>query len=450
MATRFNSRSLTRFNVPGLASGYDDNVSNVALEIPAAGVEDVDAALFKLFDDQIRIVTSSNEMGNVANRRVPVIFAASEKWALAKKNKPLRDKNGTLILPLIMVVRTAVKQDVEDITGRGINQQTGEIVIRRRLDVTDRGYQNLINRQMVKHQQNVAVTPEVGDEGQLTTLRSIGDLEQDDIVRQGGLLAPNRRNNVYETIVIPSPQFFTATYEVTFWAQYTIQMVQMIEHLIASFLPQGQSWKLETEKGYWYVASVDGNVYTSETNVDDMSAEERMIKYKFNINVPGYIVATSTPGTPVPIKRYISQPSVSFDVGADICEAKDNIIEDPFLGADDPTLPLSNGQTQRRDQRDPGNTRLYTTGDVISPHDAGRKAVRRGQPLTRYAKITTTNWAGKLVVKYVRVKSSNPHTGETSFFGVDLSGVEQITFVDLPSTASELQEFTDEFTDEFL
>lgn len=426
MATRFNSRSLTKFNVPGLASGYDDNVSNVALEIPAAGVEDVDIALFKLFDDQIRIVTSSNDMGNVENRRVPVIFAASEKWALAKKNKPLRDKSGTLILPLITVIRTAVKQDVEDITGRGINQQTGEIVIRRRLDVTDRGYQNLINRHMVKHQQNVAVTPEVGDEGQLTTLRSIADLEQDDVVTQGGLLAPNRRNNVYETIVIPSPQFFTATYEVTFWAQYTIQMVQMIEHLIASFLPQGQSWKLETEKGYWYVASVEGNVYTSETNVDDMSAEERMIKYKFNINVPGYIVATSTPGTPVPIKRYISQPSVSFDVGVGLPESSGkDVIDDPFLGADDPTLPLANSKSRRTDQRETNDTRLYPSGDNVSPHDPALGALKRGQELAKYKKIKAYDQSGRLVTRHVRVASTNPGSGETSYApGVDLGSLE--------------------------
>lgn len=426
MATRFNSKSVPRFGVSGLNSGYNDSLSNVAFELPSAGIEDVDVALFKLFDDQIKIAVKTSTDGSTENKRVPVIFAASEKWAAAKKNKPLRDKSGTLILPLITVIRTAIKQDVEDITGRGINQQTGELTIRRRLDSTDRTHQSLINRMLLKHQSNVAVSPEVGDEGQLTTLRNIGDLSTDDTVNGGGLLAPARNNNVYETLVVPAPQFFTATYEVTFWTQYTLQMVQMVEHLIASFLPQAQSWKIETEKGYWYIATVDGNLYTSETNADDMSSEERIIKYKFTINVPGYILATGVPGAPVPVKRYISQPVISFDVGLDTGESTDsNLVDDPFLGADDPTLPLANGKSRRRDQRETNDTRLYPSGDAVSPHDPALAALKRGQPLAKYKKIRAIDLGGKEITRYVRVASTNSTSGETSFApGVDLGGLE--------------------------
>jgi len=39
-------------------------------------------------------------------------------------------------------MRTGITQSPDDITTRGINQQTGEIVVRRRLDKSDRDYQN--------------------------------------------------------------------------------------------------------------------------------------------------------------------------------------------------------------------------------------------------------------------------------------------------------------------
>jgi hypothetical protein len=171
-------------------------------------------ALFRLFDDEIRFeVARQGE-----TRKVPVIFAAGEKWAMLKRGRALRDKNGVLILPLITVLRTDVKQDpATDITGRGINQQTGEMVIRRRLDRTDRGFQNLINRLYLKNQRNLAVKPDEALDGQVATNRIIGDLSEDPTTDDGGLLAANGQRNVYEIITIPAPQYFSATYQVTFW-----------------------------------------------------------------------------------------------------------------------------------------------------------------------------------------------------------------------------------------
>ena len=68
-------------------------------------------------------------------------------------------------------------------------------------------------------------------------------------------------NNIYEIITMRAPNYFTATYEVTFWAQYTIQMNDMINALMSLYQSYSQrAFKLETPKGYWFVGYVAENL----------------------------------------------------------------------------------------------------------------------------------------------------------------------------------------------
>lgn len=411
MATRYSARSQTRFNVPGLPSGYETK-SAADITVPSVGISDVDKALFDLFNEQIPLVVGGE---GDETKRVPIVFMAGEKWAMNKRLRALRDKNNALILPLITAVRTTVTQDsAADIAGRGINQQTGEIVIHRRLDKSDRAYQGLINRLMLKHQRNLAVLAGDADANQLSTVRAQGDLENDPTVLQGGLLVPDRRHNVYETIVVPAPQFFTAQYDFTIWAQYNRHMQQILDAIMSSQLSQGNCWRIESPKGYWFIASVEGNQYAAENNTDDYAQEERLIRYKFVVNVPGYILAPSVPGAPIPIKRYVSSPSITFQTGLPTAvQTSGDGITDPFLGADDPTLPTDvEGNPRRRDLRCDGSTLLYP-GSGDSPHDPALSQLSRGTSPAKFKKVTGVDKNGRLVTRHFRIKSVNSFTGET-------------------------------------
>lgn len=424
MTTRFDAKSRTRFNVPGLPSGYQSKSAPSDLVIPSVGIDDVNRALFKLFDKEIPFTIDGS---GSQIKKVPVIMAAGEKWALNKKMRAIRDRNHSLILPIITIVPNIIMQSFEsDIGGRGINQQTGEIVIRRRLDKSDRTYQALINRLFLKHQPNLAVPTDVADPMQLSTTRAIGDMADDQTVRQGGLLVPDRLNNVWETIVVPAPQFFTAQYDCTIWTQYTSHMNQLIEMLISSFLPQGNQWKLDTPKGYWFVATVTDNTYTTDGNTDDYSQTERLVRYKFTVTVPGYILATSVPGAPVPLKRYVSNPIIEFStgIGEDEATQQTSTVTDPFLGADDPTLPIASdndGPVARRDQRETGATRLYPNESVVTnPNDPAVKKLPRGVS-PQYKKVTGIDSRGNLVTRLFRVTVTNQFTGETVLSAADAS-----------------------------
>lgn len=85
---------------------------------------DIDHAIKWHIQNVIRPVI--NEDGNMIT--VPVMFSTGEKWASAQRNGFLRDKNGMLLTPLIMIRRTGMdpRTDLENNNVlRGISYNTG-------------------------------------------------------------------------------------------------------------------------------------------------------------------------------------------------------------------------------------------------------------------------------------------------------------------------------------
>lgn len=296
-----------------LDSGYEGEPSN-SFAIPSCGIADADGALKNLFFKDIGFTTKSNAGPNkdLELKKPLIIFATGERWAMAKKLHPPRDKNKMLLLPAISIRRTGFEQTKEDLSGRGINQTTGYLTVKRRLSEFDSDYQNMLNKLALKNMTNLPTTsnrgPALFEQG--NTLET----------KQGGLLNPNLGTNVWEILTIPQPQFFTTTYEVVFWTQYTIHMNEMIEKFVSSYLPQEKSFKLQTDKGYWFMAYVEDTFQNSD-NFDDLKDSERVIRYTITMKVKGYILAPDGDTDLVPVRRWVSSPSLSFDV-SDYGDAK--------------------------------------------------------------------------------------------------------------------------------
>lgn len=412
MSTRYKTNSQTNFGIGPLPGGYESDITPPDLQIPSCGIEDVDTAIFTLFDKEINVFYGGQNGTEI--KKAPVVFAAGEKWALLKRGRPLRDRNNTLLLPLITIMRTEINQSLSnDVAGRGINQQTGEIVIRRRLDKSDRQYQALINRLFLVNQQNLAVpSDKVALEDQVTTERSIGQLSSQESVLDGALLEQNRTNNVYETIVVPSPQFYTAKYQVTIWTQYTQHSNQILEKIFSTFLPQGQCWRIETTKGYWFVAKIEDGSFSSETNFEDMSQQERFIKHTFSVEVPAYFFVPKTPGSPIPIKRYVSSPTAIFNISSDDAQM-DELNSDYVLGSDDPTLPIDDQKNNCDDQRQFG-WRQQKVYPVLSKEDLD-------------SNLRENRLSNDLVSQHYRkiIKTINKNSnGETAYKGASLGDLE--------------------------
>lgn len=305
--TRFDIERDPRNPEDHLSSGYE-NSSPSDYTIPSCEIEDVDGALLALFDRHIgfrNTVIPDGENGPLNINKPYVIFATGERFALVKKLKPPRDKSKQLMLPAISIRRKSITQASEDITGRGMNQFTGDIVIKRRLSSQDRDYQNLLNKLAI----------DVLNPGSPSSRRERGEAgpTQDIGTAQGALLDPKLGNNVWEIITIPQPQFYTATYEVTFWTVHTLHMNYLITTLLSAQLPQGKTFRLNTAKGYWFIATIADEMSSSD-NLDEFKEEKRVIRYTFQVTVKSFLLAPNGPGIPVPVRRTLSATDISFEL----------------------------------------------------------------------------------------------------------------------------------------
>ena len=302
----------TRQNVPiiegkeQLPTGYDIHGNDAStFSIPSCGLEDVDTAVHSLFDSDIKFRTYQANAGSQKeiNLKKPfVIFATGERFALAKRLKPYRDRNGILLLPAISIRRTALEQQHGDTF-------FGELTIKRRLDPSDKDYQSLINRYLLKNIPN-----------QPSSFRDNKGVDVDAPSIQEGMLLDVtskefKNNHIYEIVAMPFPQFFTATYEIVFWTTYTTHMNYLIETFMASQITPGKGFYLKTDKGYWFNANVETTI-NPQDNFEDITDSERIIKYSLTLSVRGFLLAPQGAGQRVPFKRYLSSVNVSFETVA--------------------------------------------------------------------------------------------------------------------------------------
>ena len=136
MPTRFD-RNIIGENA--ISTGYEGN-NYASIEIPSCGIEDIDKAMFNLFNKDLPLFYELEG----ERKRVPVIFASGERFALLKRKKPLRDRNGTIILPLISITRTGLENNPSK--GVADNQMLPHI-IKRKIAPEDAAYQQLINKE---------------------------------------------------------------------------------------------------------------------------------------------------------------------------------------------------------------------------------------------------------------------------------------------------------------
>lgn len=384
--------------VPHVNSGYE-GAPSLDFTIPPCGIQDIDYAMHRLFKTDIgfQVRSIQTQMGAQNINKPQVIFASGERFALVKRLNPPRDKQKNLILPAISIRRTSITQTSEDITGRGMNQFTGNLIIKRRLSEEDRNYQNLRNKQGLQNLQGVL-------NGLPTSTQDTGALSGDPEVTQGGLLEPALNgNNIYEIISIPQPQFFTATYEVIFWTSYLQHMTYMIETFMSSFLPHDRGHKLVTDKGYWFIAYTSDS-FENGSNIEDFGEDERIIQHTFTMTVKGYLLAPQYPTNLVPVRRWLSCPTLVFDTNVATSEVQ------PQSHMEKP--PINYGQEEKF---------------VLSDLNAEAKTAPPKTTTQKYLvkKTVFDPVSGKRRTKYVSILGSNQAKGETVYAASDLDTLDQ-------------------------
>ena len=200
-------------------------------------LKDIDTAIMKYIKNVIKpTVQEANE-----RVKVTVMYGNEERWKAVRKRGVLRDKNNALILPLIVLKRTAVEKS----------------------DMIP-GYEHDIRRKYTE------------------------------IVRRSGWSKDNRYTRfgvqvgempVYENLVTTIPNYVHLTYEFVLWTNFIEQMNPLVE----SFM--------EYDKTYWG----DKDTYRFISNLDSISDAsemdskgERFIKSTFSVTTKAYLLPQET------------------------------------------------------------------------------------------------------------------------------------------------------------
>jgi hypothetical protein len=210
--------------VPG--NNYSENY--------AITLKDVDTSILSHVKTILRPkVKEANEMVDVK-----VLYGNEERWSSVRKNGVMRDKNGSILLPLIMLKRTTITKNILSTQGfeHDVKQKYVEVVRNNQWSKTNR-YDRFS-------------------------------------VQQG--LKPS-----YESILTGMPNFADITYEFILWTNFIEQMNPLVEMFI------GQS------NTYWgdgtdmkFLCKIDNITDASEMSQDG----ERFIKTTFSIVTNAYLL----------------------------------------------------------------------------------------------------------------------------------------------------------------
>lgn len=222
-------------------------------------LEDIDAALSD-WVKELNIHCTTNK-GWV---RTPVLWSLSEKSFQIKSDQTIRDKSGTLILPLISVERTDTRKDpskkgmfwghidrVNDFKGGSI-----EISHRINQDKTS----NFTNAQMARR-------------------------------RQGVLNFPNKQEAnekiVYQIMSIPMPSYVENTYKIHIMTDYQQQMNEIVTPFISK--TGGINYFTMRRNGHIYAGFIQEG-FTVDNRIGNSEKENRQYKTEIEIKVLGYLM----------------------------------------------------------------------------------------------------------------------------------------------------------------
>ena len=241
----------------------------------AITLKDVDTSILSHVKDIMKpIVRDANE-----TFKVPVMYGNEERWKAVRKRGVLRDKNNSLILPLIMLKRTEVSRN----------------------DLSGQSYSHDIKSKYINVVRNA---------------RWSKDNQYDRFSVQQGV------KPVYENIVTGMPTYSDITYEFVLWTNFIEQMNPLVE----SFVDQSHTYWGKGEK-IKFLCNIDSISDASEMNQNG----ERFIKSTFSVVTKAYLLPeylNSTVTNKVSnTKKQLTPSKIEFNFEGD---ASDVQVADPY------------------------------------------------------------------------------------------------------------------------
>ena len=226
------------------------------VSIMPSTLETIDAALFRWLDEELDIFATTNK----GWKKVPTIWAGSERAHQIKEDKDIRDSSGILKLPMITISRESV---VKDSNFKGVAW---------------------------------AHIPPVNDAkgGAMTMARRIGHLKTANFKNafshrefKDYNFPTNKRLTVYETISMPTPTYITLMYDIKIRAEYQQQINEIFTPFIVK-TGQIDNFFINNE-GHKFEGFIQGN-FGQANNVTAMSNNERTYETSIQAKILGYLL----------------------------------------------------------------------------------------------------------------------------------------------------------------
>jgi|TARA_R110002126_G_scaffold45078_1_gene127967 hypothetical protein len=229
----------------------DPSVIHEEILMPST-IENIDMALFEYIDNKLNLSCTTNK----GFEKVPVIWVSAERAFQIKNNKGLRDANGSVILPVLTVERGGISKDLSrkgGIYGGTANTDSSIVIARRIKQDKTRNFANA-DAKRINKQNNYP-----------------------------------RKNNkvVYETATIPLPTYIDVSYTIGIRTEYQ----QQLNEIVAPFLNIGRPVNYFTIRRnmHTYEGFIESD-FSLDTNITNLSDEERRYETKINIKVLGYLI----------------------------------------------------------------------------------------------------------------------------------------------------------------
>lgn len=220
-------------------------------------IKNIDQAFFNHFK-ALDISTNTNR----GFTNVPVVWAGAERAFQVSDDNFLRDKDGSLILPQVAVVRKDISKSIS-------------------FDKKGTFVSNLLPEGDVKGgviQWMKVVNPEKSTFFQLPQYNKSTSMFN---------VKPEKRKIVYQHYSIPIPVYLWMSYEVVVRCEYQAQMNDIIQAIVSPL--GGANYFLVSNEGWKYECFLDENL-SYKSNSDSFDEDERMFKASISINVLGYTI----------------------------------------------------------------------------------------------------------------------------------------------------------------
>ncbi len=238
------------------------------IEFMPSSLETIDKAMLRFIDEDLNLFTTTND----GFKKTPVLWVTAERAFQIKNNKDLRDKEETLILPLITVNRSNVTKEpnykgtvyanlypIDDEKG-------GTITVARQINQKKTAeFQNALSKRKYGPDNNVA----------------------------SKMFNTNKRNmstakTVYETITIPIPTWVKVMYQISIRTEYQQQMNELIRPFLTVPGNSRTPKRIEAE-GHYYEIFIDGG-FSNNSNQASLGMTQRNYETDINIEVLGYLI----------------------------------------------------------------------------------------------------------------------------------------------------------------